>query len=144
MPLRPTFVSEEAFQALRGHLASVGLALLIAAPSAFAIFFGLGALRFSVDHRTLWDSVAHSIVQFWYVLIAFVLVAFPPALVAVRRGGRDAFDFIESRGWWKVMLIAYVIVPLLAAIVAFIIGHVLIVLIVLVVVIIVIAHSGGF
>ncbi|MCU1401188.1 MAG: hypothetical protein JWN62_4297 [Acidimicrobiales bacterium] len=142
--LLPRFIGEEAFQTLRGHLASVGLALAIAIPGAFAVFFGLGALRFALDDRTLWNSVAHSIVQFWYVLIAFVLVAFPPALIAVRRGRHEAAEFIGERGYWKAMLIAYAIIPTIAAIVAFVVGHVLIVLVILVVVIVIIAHSGGF
>ncbi|MCU1365509.1 MAG: hypothetical protein JWN39_1148 [Ilumatobacteraceae bacterium] len=142
--LLPRFIGEEAFQTLRGHLASVGLALALAIPAACAVFFGLGALRFALDDRTLWDSVAHSIVQFWYMLVAFVLVAFPPALIAVRRGGHEAAEFIGARGYWKALLIAYVIIPAVAAIVAFVVGHILIVLLILVVVIVIIAHSGGF
>ena len=141
---RPVFLDEAAFQSLREHLATVGLAVLIAMPIAFVAFFGLGALRFAVDDRTLWNSVAHSMVQFWYVLVAFVLVAFPPAMVAVRRGGREAADFIADRGYWKVLVIAFVVVPALAALVAFIVGHVLLVLIILVVLIVILVHTGGF
>jgi hypothetical protein len=142
--LVPRIMTEEAFQALRGHLAAVGLALLIATPFAFAVFFGLGSLRFALDDRTLWNSVAHSIVQFWYVLLAFVVVAFPPALVAVRRGGREAVSFVADRGYWRAMLIAYVVIPAVAALVAFIVGHVLIVLVILLVLFVILVHSGGF
>ena len=140
----PRFLDEAAFQSLRGHLASIGLAVLIAAPGASAVFLGLSALRFALDDRTLWNSVAHSVVQFWYVLVAFVLVAFPAAMVAVRRGWRDAVAFVTGRGYWKVMALAFVVIPALAAIVAFIVGHVVIVLIVLVVLIVMLVHSGGF
>lgn len=140
----PGLVDEEAFQSLRGHLATVGLALVLAAPAAFAVFFGLGALRFALDDRTLWSSVAHSIVQFWYVLAGFVLVAFPPAMVTIRRGGREGVAFVADRGYWKVLLTTYIVIPAVAAIVAFIVGHVLLVLIVLVVLIVIVVHSGGF
>lgn len=136
--------SEDAFQSLRGHLATLGWATLLAAPTGAGMFFALGALRFAVDDRTLWDSVIHSIVQFWYVLLLFVLVAMPPALVLVRSGRHDAAAFVTERGYGKLLLAIYLVIPAIAALVAFVVGHVVIVLIVLAVLFVILIHTGGF
>ena len=136
--------SEDAFQSLRGHLAALGRAMLLAAPAGVGVFFALGALRFAVDDRTLWDSVAHSIVQFWYVLLVFVVAAIPPALVLVRRGRHEAAAFITQRGYGTFLLAIYVVIPAVAAVVAFVLGHVLIVLLVLAVLLVILLHTGGF
>ena len=136
--------SEDAFQSLRGHLAALGRAILLAAPAGMVVFFGLGALRFAVDDRTLWDSVAHSVVQFWYVLLVFVLVAIPPALMLVRRGQHEAAAFVTQRGYGTFLLAIYLVIPAIAAAVAFVLGHVLIVLLVLAVLFVILLHTGGF
>lgn len=136
--------SEDAFQSLRGHLAALGWAALIAAPAGFAVFFALGALRFAVDDRSLWNSVVHSIVQFWYVLVVFVVVAIPPALVYVRRGRHVATAFVTERGYGRAMLAIYLVIPAIAALIAFVLGHVLVVLVLLAVVFVILLHTGGF
>jgi hypothetical protein len=83
-------------------------------------------------------------VQFWYVLVVFVLVAVPPALVLLRRGRHEAAAFVTERGYGTAMLAIYLVIPAIAALVAFVLGHVLIVLIVLAVLFVILLLTGGF
>ncbi len=136
--------SEAGFQNVRSQLAIVGLATILAAPVAALVFFILASVGFAFDDRTFWNSQSHSLVRFWYALLLFVVAAAPPAFILLRRGPRAAAGFVIDRGYWKVLLTVFVILPAVVGVVAFVAGHVVAVLAVLAVLLVLFAIVGGF
>lgn len=140
---RSRLLSEDAFQQLRGHLATLGLALLSALPVGGLVFLVLAAVRFAFDDRTFWNSEAHSLAEFWYALLLFVVAAAPTTFVVLRRGFRAVAGFVVDRGYWKVLLTVYLVLPAAFVMIAFVAGHLIAVLIVLVLLLVLLAITGG-
>jgi hypothetical protein len=141
------YANEEAFQSLRSHLAVLGEALAIAVVAGLAIFIGVGTLRHLFDEDTWWQSVRHSIAQFWYVLMVFVAVAVPPALVLLRRGWSHMVGFVIDRNYWKVVVVVYAVVPVVTGVITFVLGNLLATLVLgllVVMVVVVLVANGGF
>jgi len=138
------FFSEIAFQNLRSNLATVGLALLLAAPIAGLVFFAIASVRFAFDDRTFANSQSHSLAEFWYILLLFMIALAPVTFVLLRRSYDAAVGFVVDRGYWKVLLAVYVLFPLAAGIVAFVVGHFIAVLVVVALLLIVLSITGGF
>ncbi len=136
-------LSEDAFQNLRHHLATLGLALLLALPVAALVFFTVAAVRFAFDDRTFWNSQSNALAQFWYALALFVIVATPATFILLRRGYRAAAEFVVDRGYWKILLTIYVVLPLTVGVITVVAGHLVAVLVVLVLLLLFVVLNGG-
>ena len=136
--------SERTFQTVRHQLSRTALAFLIAAPVGLAVFVVWAVAHAAFDDRGLGDSIVHSLVRFVFVLLLFVVTATPAAFVLLRDGFASARSFVSGRRYRRILVAVYLAFPVAAAIITFVIGHLLIVLLVLFVLLILLLLTGGF
>lgn len=136
--------SEDTFQTVRHHLARTSLALLIALPVGLIVFLVWAAARSAFDDRDLASSIAHSLVRMMFVLVLFVIAATPAAYVLLRDGFGSAREFVGGQRYRRILITVYVAFPIVAAVITFIVGHLLVVLLVLFVLLILLLITGGF
>ena len=110
-----------------------------------AVFLCWALVRSLVDDdRSTGGSIAHSLVRFAFVLVLFIATALPATFVLLRDGAPAARELVARQRYRRTVIAVYLVFPIAAAVVAFVVGHLLIVLVVLLALLLLFLLTGGF
>ncbi len=108
------------FDTVQAESGRFGLAVLGALAIGALWFVVLGSLVFALDDRDFWSEQLHLLTQYWYVFAIVATAAVAPLFIALRDGTRAARQFVLDRGYWKVLLAGWLVMPALVAVVVFV------------------------
>ena len=138
---------EPTIERLWAHARRVAIAIGLAAIVSAAALFAIGCIDAPFDTRGFGDHQRYFLLRFWYLFLVFIVAASPVTLTIIRRGRASAIELVRARGYWKMLVGAFVALPVAIAVAIFVAANLVMILLAIVVSIalfVLLAHLGAF